>query len=238
MDWDLASAATGHDVDIKLTYETILKSDYCPKVFFDVGTNYGTHSLLFLSQNVLTVSFEPNPACIKVFKNICQVNGFDSKVENVAVAEKTGEAEFWFPEKDAWLGTLVPETVQNLAENYDLTKTVVKVLTIDEYADKTRLYPDLIKIDTEGNELSVLKGATEVLRNKKPLVIFECNRLTDRTERENIFHFFQEIDYFIAPLPILPNKPISILSLQDFQVNSGDNFLALPNAHPLTADKK
>lgn len=238
LDWDLASAVTGHDIDIKLTYETLLKSDYCPKTFFDVGTNYGTHSLLFLSQNILTISFEPNPACIAVFDNICQLNKFEANVENTAVAENSGKAEFWFPEKDTWLGTMVSETANNLTQNYDLSKTTVEVLSLDQYVRKTGNSPDLIKIDTEGNELSVIKGAMEIIKNKKPLIIFECNKLTGNNEREKLFQIFKSLEYSIVNLPVLPSKNINAINLQDFQTNSHDNFLALPNIHPLIAEKK
>ena len=39
-----------------------------PKIFFDVGANYGTHSFIFQSQGVKAYSFEPNPNYFPYFK--------------------------------------------------------------------------------------------------------------------------------------------------------------------------
>src|SRR5215207_676080 len=83
LDWDNASGITGHDIEVKSTYEALLRTSQ-PRVFFDVGANYGTHSLLFLSQGVEVISFEPNPSCCSVFEEMCELNGFTPRIERVA----------------------------------------------------------------------------------------------------------------------------------------------------------
>ncbi len=233
LDWDTASAITGHDVDVKITYETLLQSQFKPRVFFDVGANYGTHSLLFLSQNVETVSFEPNPNCQQVFRNFCRLNNYTEKLQDVAVSNNAGEMEFWFPERDTWLGTMVADYAENLAEHYKLEKIKVPVITLDDYVEKTGLNPDLIKIDTEGNELNVLEGALQTLKNAKPLVIFESNITTDAEERRKIYEFFEKSNYQIAPLPLLSDMKLEYITLNQLQAIVAGNFLAVHNMHNL-----
>ncbi len=63
LDWEAALTLLGHDSEIKQTYETLLHVAR-PKVFFDIGTNYGTHSILFLVHGVQVVSFSPTPTAI------------------------------------------------------------------------------------------------------------------------------------------------------------------------------
>jgi hypothetical protein len=58
-DWGLSLLVAGHDVEIKETYRYLLE-ERKPKLFFDIGANYGTHSLIFLTHGVRTISFEPN----------------------------------------------------------------------------------------------------------------------------------------------------------------------------------
>ena len=50
LDWDLAVSIVGHDVEVKSFYERFINGMEKPVNFFDIGANYGTHSLLFLSQ--------------------------------------------------------------------------------------------------------------------------------------------------------------------------------------------
>ena len=63
LDWESAVSVVGHDIEVKQTYEDLLKSDNPPQLFIDIGANYGTHSLLFLAHRIETITFEPNAAC-------------------------------------------------------------------------------------------------------------------------------------------------------------------------------
>jgi FkbM family methyltransferase len=47
----------------------------------------------------------------------------------------------------------------------------VKTWSLDEYCQRTKLHPRVIKIDVEGAELMVLRGAREVLTRHKPTLI-------------------------------------------------------------------
>ncbi len=237
LDWDIASAITGHDIDVKITYETLLKSKFSPRVFFDVGANYGTHSLLFLSQNVETVSFEPNPSCQKIFRELCELNNFSEKMQDVAVSNIAGKVDFWFPEKDTWLGTIVTDNAKNLSETYNLEKTSVSLITIDDYVKKSGVSPDLIKIDTEGNELNVLKGASWVFETAKPFVIFESNQTIDAEKKGEIYNFFEQLSYLIIALPLLSDLKYQIISLDRFQKISEGNFLAIHRESELITNK-
>ena len=66
LDWDSALSITGHDIEIKSTYEYLLERLNL-KCVFDVGANYCTHSILFLSNDIKTYSFEPNKKCFEFF---------------------------------------------------------------------------------------------------------------------------------------------------------------------------
>ena len=224
LDWINAISILGHDTEIKQSYETLLKSRRRPNVFFDIGANYGTHSLLMLSQQITTVSFEPNPACKVKFKELCALNNLVGQMETVAVGAEEGSATFWLPESHPWLGTILRDTKIKL-EGYDLKETTVAVISVDTYVRRSGLVPDVIKIDTEGNEASVIKGANETIGNNEIVVIFECNELSSKHE---LWHSFRDLKYIVCRLPLRVGRSIQKLSLEEMISDSNVNYLALP----------
>ncbi len=232
LDWENAISIIGHDTDVKQTYETLLESKYRSSVFFDVGANYGTHSLLFLAQGVTTISFEPNLICKEKFNQFCQINNPSGQMESVAVGEREGTVDFWVPEKATWLGTIVESTKNGLQE-FDLEKFQVPLISLDSYTAKNELFPDLIKIDTEGNELSVINGATKTITKSKPIIIFECNHLSSKTD---LWITFDVLGYALCSLPLLPQNHVSVLSLEDFLSADNFNYIALTKEHSIFAE--
>lgn len=228
LDWDNAVSITGHDFEVKSTYEELIRSEFRPRVFFDIGANYGTHSLLFLRHDIRTVTFEPNPACVTAFEELCRLNGFDGEAEKVAVGDRNEIVGFWFPTKHTWLGTMVDSTRELLSTEHELEKIEVRLITVDSYAAQRELKPDLIKIDTEGNELNVVRGAISTIRTAKPLIIFEANQLSDRAD---LWDIFLELEYAICELPIAAREGNRPLAIKEFIDGDGFNFMALPLDH-------
>jgi len=196
LEWNTALSILGHDIEIKETYEYLIKRGYI-KCYFDIGANYGTHSLLFLSQSIQTITFEPNPSCHKYFQNLLHINNLTSQLVPFALGDKESISKLIFPDKKTWLGKI--QTAENTVTNSNFIQNQldVHITTLDLYLSNKDLRPDLIKIDTEGFEKFVLIGAASTLKKYKPLVIFEC----DPNERDAIFELMDIIDYYIFFLP-------------------------------------
>jgi len=224
LDWDIALSLNGHDVDVKQTYARMLRSDQKPAVFFDIGANYGTHTLIMLSQGVQTISFEPNPLCRAYIKELCAVNGYDAKIEALALGDAEGTVELAFPERDSWLGTIVESEKAELIANFELSTETVRLTTVDTFVRASGLRPDLIKIDTEGNETAVLRGSYETLRSTACTIIFESRRGKERAE---IFDILDSLGYSIMIMPPAA-KAIEPVSLGAFSECVRHNFAALP----------
>ena len=228
LDWDNAVSIVGHDLEVKSTYGNLLRSTHRPQVFFDIGANYGTHSLLFLANGVRTVSFEPNPFCQEEFVELCKLNDVEPELVAQAVGDRFGEIEYWFPERDTWLGSTVESTQKALITEHEVQRMPVKIGTIDEFVSTSGVNPDLIKIDTEGNELGVLKGARKTIRAERPLIIFEANKLV---ERESLWDEIVECGNVICSLPFSFESKTSPLLRAAFLSSSDVNFIALPSEH-------
>lgn len=225
LDWDLAVSIVGHDVEIVQTYEALLLSDERPDFFLDVGANYGTHSILFLSAGIPVIAFEPNPGCYSYFQAACELNGFSGRWEQAAVGSGPGEIELVFPEKETWLGSVSSDVTPGLKEWGDVTRLRVPVTNLDSYLSEIPRGKVLIKIDVEGYEIEVLKGAARMLRDYKPTIIFESN---DAKLRAELFRLYEESGYGIHSLPYRPAARSKAFSLDEFLASTATNFIALP----------
>jgi FkbM family methyltransferase len=228
LDWDNAVSILGHDIEVKKTYENILNSNFRPKSFFDVGANYGTHSLLFLVHDIRTTSFEPNPICRGEFLLFSELNNVASRLVPKAIGDQKGEAEFWFPLRETWLGSIVDSTREALASQHKVERLNVEVISLDDFVDSSGIAPELIKIDTEGSELNVLNGASKTIQIARPVIIFEANLLSDR---DKLWKMFVKFDYLIFELPYYFDGTASPLSQHEFARSDQVNFISVARDH-------
>ena len=224
LDWETAVSVVGHDVAIKDTYEALITSLDRPELFIDIGANYGTHSLLFLVHQIEALSFEPNNSCHNYFEQLCEANGVKPSLEPVALGNKQERVTLSYPKHETWLGSTNSEVVGRLSQNHDLVTETVEQRILDDYAPQVNSRRVLIKIDTEGQELSVLQGAVRLLQTSNPVVIFECWQDTERLE---LFNFFQVNGYQIYATPWNPTDRTQPMDLDQFLSNSANNFIAI-----------
>ena len=225
LEWDLAISACGHELELKLTYETLIRS-HRPGQFFDIGANYGQHSLVFLIHGIPTVSFEPNPACHHYFRRCCELNGVECSLQPIALDAEEGTADLWFPETGTWLGTIDTVVKERLSRSENLASVRVRKTTVDQFVNQGGHQPGLIKIDTEGNELRVIRGAKETMARCRPIILFESWVDGDRDE---LFGVLEDAGYRIALPPLLMNTPLTLLDNGSFRSDEeATNFLAMP----------
>jgi FkbM family methyltransferase len=145
-------------------------------VVYDIGANIGLHSL-YLSTvigNGICYSFEPIKATFDSMKENVSINGFKNVIPyNIALSDKEETLEMYKSKNgyDAWnsLGGF-----QKIGNNqYDLEKVVCIPLDLFLQQNPDVKKPDFMKIDTEGWEMNVLKGAHDFLKNNSPVLMME-----------------------------------------------------------------
>ena len=87
--------------------------------------------------------------------------------------------------------------------------------TLDEYFLKERnLKPHFLKIDVEGHELEVFKGATQLLKEAKPRILVECEqRHLQNINIEEVFQYLLDLGYkgyFISENELKPLVHFSV----------------------------
>src|SRR5262245_49246131 len=126
LDWGHALGVLGHDAEIKRTYEMLLFSDR-PDLFVDIGANYGIHSMLIAAAGVSVLAFEPNPHCLNDYtRAIMSLNGITSlQWESIALGNSNGMVELSFPERETWLGSIMPAVSSQIAQTRDTMITLL-----------------------------------------------------------------------------------------------------------------
>lgn len=136
-------------------------------VVVDVGACLGNHSVFFgLLCNAGKVhAFEPNAPSRRLLETNLALNGLTDKVRvyDCALGAQPGRGDVHLPKK----GNL------GMARVVEDPQGGVEVRTLDSVLQDTPRC-DLIKIDVEGMELEVLKGARGLITRFRPLLYIEC----------------------------------------------------------------
>jgi FkbM family methyltransferase len=155
--------------------EAITKSVHPGDVAFDIGAWRGFFSgMMALSGASKVIAFEPLPDNILQLRKVIQLNpNLNISLIEAAVSDKSGTLEFLvMPETS--MGKLADSSFQAGTDGgKSLTINVVKL--DDLIADNTVPVPAVMKIDVEGAELMVLKGAKKLLSDAKPILFIEIH---------------------------------------------------------------
>lgn len=141
----------------------------------DVGAHIGIYSLVMaklVGNRGKVVSFEPATESFVSLIDHIQRNGLRNIVlpYQLLVGDKSGEV--FFVEE----GTNGTNRIGGSPFQSQRAKTVLKeMVTLDEFFIKEGISPDFIKIDVEGYEMSVLKGAHNILESKHCPILCELH---------------------------------------------------------------
>lgn len=164
------------EVAPSIEHRKVLSAIDCDCIL-DVGANRGQFSLIcrLLKPAIPIVAFEPIPTEAEIFRKA--LSGKNVQLHSVALGENAGEAEIHLSRR-ADSSSLLPigETQRKLFRDTDEIGTLkVPVKRLDDFKSEWEKYSRiLLKIDVQGFELSVLKGATETL-SKCAYVYVECS---------------------------------------------------------------
>jgi len=184
-------------------------------VVFDIGANRGEYAKLCknINKNVKIFCFEPHP---KTFISL-QENSDNNQITliNKALSDKNGKLLLYdYKEKDGSShASLYPDVIEKV-HGKESTCHEVDITTVDNIVNEFNIKKiDLLKIDVEGNELAVLKGSKESLKNDIiEAVQFEFTQInsTSRIFMKDFFDILKE-KYTINRL--LPNE---LLPLKEY----------------------
>jgi FkbM family methyltransferase len=219
----------------KGTYEPDVTEWLCRLVrtdtlFIDVGANIGLTSIPVLRavQGSRVLSFEPSPNSLPYLERTRRESEFERRWSIVpgAAAESEGIAQFYVatPEYGAWDG------FQDTKQAGKLAALEVPQTTLD--AQWRRLgCPSVscIKIDVEGAETKVLRGADEVITRERPYVLLEWSQVNlapHGTEIGALLEYARSRNYDVVAFPSL--SPVTGVRVLELHMLQTEMFLLVP----------
>ncbi len=219
----LKSAAVKWPILYGLAEQFGLKKDYELKCFlkeitkgmvvYDIGANVGRFSKIFSMLTGPTghvYAFEP----IKMnFEILSRLKYPHLQVFNIGLWHEAGQSEIFYPSSDGAQGSLKAQQFGNWENGNAIGKELCQLESLDRFTEKHSLPgAQFVKIDAEGAELNILKGALNFLSRIHPTLFIEVNEKT-----------MESFDYGIKEIWMLLNN----IGYNHFTLVGRDYFLAL-----------
>ncbi len=167
----------------------------------DVGANHGMFSLEaahLIGPGGVVHAFEPTPGTRQLLQNNLAVNGLSTvKVFASALGEMPGAARLRVHKEMSGLNTLATHEVTWNRQTLVADEIIeVSVTTLDAHATAEGLdHIDFLKIDVEGFELGVIRGAHNLLRARRvDLILLEIGDVTCATAGVDPMELLTELE--------------------------------------------
>lgn len=138
-------------------------------IFLDVGANIGTYTIMMTGHGLKSFAFEPVYSNHKALTINILLNNFEDKATafNFGLSDESTTASFAFDPLNtgaSHISTVPAETPEAAQRSIPIE---IKLLRLDDVMGKMNLDPKskvLMKVDVEGMECQVLKGAKNFIK--------------------------------------------------------------------------
>ena len=165
-------------------------------MLIDCGCNYGFYSFYTasLSKKNLVISVEASKETSGEFLKNLKLNNFENvRLQNSAISNTDNDYILFNESKNDW------ESSQTHNEFHSYSVSKVYTLKIDTLTKNINFkdFLTIIKLDVEGNEMNVLKGASAFIEETSPFIIIEISKyiFEDKNNIEYLENFLLNYDY-------------------------------------------
>jgi FkbM family methyltransferase len=164
------------------------KLGFLPTISFDVGAQIGTNEIYTTFPDSHHVLIEPVAECLSALNNIA-ANLKSSQVINCAVSDINSEVK---------LSISSNRQYSSIEENISDEFRMIECKTIDEIYENIALPGEiLLKVDVDGPELKVLRGAKKMLSKNECVVIIEACLLAAPNRFGTIIEYLTNFDFVV-----------------------------------------
>ena len=179
-------------------------------ICIDIGAHIGIYTVYMAKlSNASVFSFEPTPSSMKTLRKMVAINHCEDTVTILpaAVAERTGKTSFYLNNSvvsgsdDARVAEANSLVYVDFGKTINKEKIGVNTVSIDDFAEINNLKIHFIKMDAEGAELDILKGAGKTILAHRPsgIISVHCFAFTDK--EQTLADIWQIVsDYKLIPL--------------------------------------
>lgn len=159
------------------------------KLAVDIGANQGLYVHHFEKLALGVIAFEPIPAMQQHLKRFYR----KTRIEGVALSDKQGLATLRMPSGNTSWATIAPTNNLELADrDSGFVNIEVPIRTLDSY-DLANVA--IIKIDVEGNEEAVLRGAKKLIHSERPNLVIEIEERHNPGSIARVDEFMTDLGY-------------------------------------------
>jgi len=186
----------------ELIKKTIKKGD----IIVDIGANIGYYALLeakLVGDKGKVYAIEPVSQNLNLLKRNISLNNYSNiEVFQLAIGNENKTSRIFLSEESNWCSMIKTNNIKVVGT------APVKLVTLDSFL-KNKPYPDIIRMDVEGDETEIIKGMKNILSVKRPLKLFiELHSIFIRDNGIGLLKFlrangFQIEIFFHERLPIL-----------------------------------
>ena len=192
------------------------------KDIIDAGGYVGDTALLFSSYTDKSIHvFEASPSNMDIIRETIRLNHLDNIVPvSKALGEKSGTATFSLGERNS-CNSLVERPGYNYPDHIE-----VPVVTLDDYVRENNIEVGLIKVDIEGGEQLLLKGAVETIRTQHPILLISIyHSANDFFEIKPMIEKMCGKYTFRIVKPANPAIALETILLAEVRDESGENII-------------
>ena len=192
------------------------------KHIIDAGGYVGDTALLFSSYTDKNIHvFEASPSNMDIIRETIRLNHLDNIVPvSKALGEKSGTATFSLGELNS-CNSLVERPGYNYPDHIE-----VPVVTLDDYVRENNIEVGLIKVDIEGGEQLLLRGAVETIRTQHPILLISIyHSANDFFEIKPMIEKMCDKYTFRIVKPANPAIALETILLAEVRDESGENII-------------
>ena len=191
---------TGERIFIETTLAKILDTD--KPIIFDVGANTGNYSsyVRHIFPNSMIFSFEPNPTAFKVLESKSKTHSIHTFNVGLSSCNEHSEIYLYEDNDTTERASLYTGGLKELFGFPNPSKRAVELVRLDEFCRQHGIkHIHFLKIDTEGHELEVLKGAGQMLEDGSIKVIqfeFSMNNVISRIFLKDFYDLMPKYSFY------------------------------------------
>jgi FkbM family methyltransferase len=176
----------------------------------DIGANIGFYTVAG-ARRLTTgrlLAAEPTGATFKRLSENVRRNGVLDRVLlfNGMIGANKGQGQIHFvPGMEEYSSMKIPEHLA--VKNQELCTETVPIERVDDLVDEHDLHPAVLKVDVEGAEFSVFKGALNTISKYRPVVISEIWKNPTKADGHSgaeLVQMFENLDYVVRD----PHDPL------------------------------
>jgi FkbM family methyltransferase len=157
---------------IEKFFQNLKLTNFKPRLMLDIGshTGYWTRHFLKYFKDCECHMFEPQN---HLHKHCSDITSLDNVyIHSLGIGETTEDKAFTYVERADSCTFNISKTD---ADKKGYKQETLKVITLNDFLDQNNLSkPNIIKIDAEGLDLAVLRGASSILGNTE-IILLECS---------------------------------------------------------------